>query len=157
MANSREAIAGKWLECIMCTYPAESARFIAAEQDRFRNPVGHTFAAATAIIVDELVGDMNVSRVLAALDSMVKIRAVQSFTPGSALAFIFELKKIVRESNAETPFELLCERIDEMALIAFDLYVKCREQHVRDSRERSEAASLDSRARFAGERRRRLG
>ncbi len=39
---NQEAIAEQWLERIWRTYPPQTARFLAAEQDAFRNPIGQT-------------------------------------------------------------------------------------------------------------------
>jgi len=69
------------------------------------------------------------------LDDLVRLRAVQDFTPAQALAFLFSLKKIIRdelrEANHDAPHEELFEfeaRIDRLALSAFEIYARCREQ-----------------------------
>lgn len=123
-----ETIAREWLERIAHTYPPDAARLIGHEQDAFRNPIGKIFRDAAAVLVAELLDGMNASRILAALESVVRIRAVQNFTPGHALAFLLELKEVVRGKAVGLPVEVLCSRIDHMLLVAFDLYVKCREQ-----------------------------
>ena len=70
------------------------------------------------------------------LDKVIRIRAIQDFSPSSSLAFIFGLKKIVRDvlegeiaSGEVSRQELsdLDECIDGMALFAFDVYMRCRE------------------------------
>jgi hypothetical protein len=124
----REAIARQWLDRIAASYPAEGARLIGQERDPFRNPLGHQFQQATGALVDELLDGMDPDRIGAALDAILKIRAVQDFPPGRALAFIFELKSVVRGHATDPPFEELCSRIDQLALAAFDLYMKCREK-----------------------------
>jgi hypothetical protein len=126
--NITETIAREWLERIAHTYPPDAARLIGHEQDAFRNPIGKTFREAAAILVAELLNGMNASRILAALESIIRIRAVQNFTPGRALAFILELKEVVKGKTTDLPIEVLCARIDHMVLVAFDLYMKCREQ-----------------------------
>jgi hypothetical protein len=68
------------------------------------------------------------------LDNIVRIRAIQDFTASQAVSFPFLLKQIIRaefEPDALPYSEELAAleaRIDELALLAFDLYVKCREQ-----------------------------
>jgi hypothetical protein len=70
------------------------------------------------------------------LDGIVRIRAVQDFTAGQAVAFIFLLKRVIREElKGEVRVQpggdglaAVEERIDEMALLAFDLFMKCRER-----------------------------
>jgi hypothetical protein len=71
------------------------------------------------------------------LDGIVRIRAIQDFAPSEAVAFIFKLKKIVRQelggevllmpgmTDELTAFD---STIDDLALFSFDIYVKCREK-----------------------------
>lgn len=126
--QTKEAIAEQWLERVLRTYPSQTARFLTAADDPFRNPVGHTLKQALGILLDELFLAMDGARVTAALDSIVQIRAVADSTPGHALEFLFQLKGILRDHVPEADLDLLSSRIDEMALAAFDLYVKYREK-----------------------------
>ena len=124
----REAIAEQWLDRVLRTYPGQPARFLGGEPDPFRNPVGYTVRQALGILLDELLLGMEADKVTAALDSIVQIRAVQDFTPSQALEFLFQLKTILRGHDVGPGLDLLYSRIDEMALQAFDLYVKYREK-----------------------------
>jgi len=126
--QTREAIAEQWLGRILRTYPSQTARFLEEEQDPFRNPVGHTLKQALGILLDELLLGMESSRVAAALDSIVQIRAVQDCTPTHALEFLFQLKSILRDQAPDTGLDLVYSRIDEMVMMALDLYVKYRER-----------------------------
>ena len=125
---TKEAIADQWLGRVLRTYPGQTAGFLADQKDEFRNPIGHTFRQGLAILLDELLLGMDAGRVRAALDSIVQIRAVEGGTPGHALEFLFQLKTILRSHALETELELLNSRIDEMALLAFDLYTQYRER-----------------------------
>ena len=64
----------------------------------------------------------------------MRIRAVQDVSASQALAFPFLLKRIIRAEFAADvrrysgELEVLEARIDELALLAFDLFAKCREQ-----------------------------
>jgi hypothetical protein len=70
------------------------------------------------------------------LDSIIRIRAIQNFSPSQATSFIFSLKDVVRETlKKEDPEskhfkELLLfeSKIDELGMMAFDIYMKCREK-----------------------------
>jgi hypothetical protein len=71
------------------------------------------------------------------LDSIVRIRAIQDFAPSTALAFILQLKKVVRQELGSKILqqpgiagELAAyeSAVDDLALFAFDLYMKCREK-----------------------------
>jgi RsbT co-antagonist protein rsbRD N-terminal domain len=126
--QTRDAITEEWLACVLRTYPEATGRFLGGERDPFRNPVGTTLKEALSILLDELLLGMQAGRVSAALDSIAQIRAVQDGTPGEALEFIFQLKRILRARMTDRDLDLLYTRIDEMALQAFDLYMKYRER-----------------------------
>ena len=126
--QSKEAIAEQWLGRILRTYACRTARFLAEEQDEFRNPIGHTFREALAILLDELFLGMDAGRITAALDAIMQIRAVQDVPPSRALEFLPQLKGILRLELPAPEMELLDSRIDEMALRGFDLYMKYREK-----------------------------
>ena len=127
----------RWLALIIDTYPADSQRFLREQKDRFANPVGTALARAVETLYHELLHGMNSEKVDSALDEIVRIRAVQDFSPARAMTFIFLLKKVLREelyqeikeSRAAWEDVLALEaRVDEMALRGFDLYMNCREK-----------------------------
>jgi hypothetical protein len=75
-------------------------------------------------------------RAAPALDQIIRIRAIQNFSPSQAVAFVFFLKTVIREALEEDikqsgiKEELLVieTRIDQLALLAFDQYMVCREK-----------------------------
>jgi hypothetical protein len=126
----RAAVAERWLAALLATYGEDTAAFLAGRRDRFANPVGRTFADATAAIVDEFLGGMDATVLCTHLEEIVKIRAVQELTPAEAVSFVFMLKDALREevdADLDT-VRSLEDRIDQLALFAFDIYVKRREQ-----------------------------
>lgn len=128
-AEKRRFIAECWIESIIRSYPAQSAQMLLREQDPFRNPVGHAFLEGVPVLCDELFDAMDERRIVPALENIVRIRAVQDFSAREAVEFVFLLKKILREQPCGRPedareFE---DRIDRMALTAFDLFMRCRE------------------------------
>ncbi|MFH2055747.1 MAG: RsbRD N-terminal domain-containing protein, partial [bacterium] len=63
------------------------------------------------------------------------IRAVQDLTAAQATSFIYLLKDVIDEVlGAEQPLEihrallLLYRKIDQLALLTFDTYMRCRDQ-----------------------------
>jgi len=136
LARRRGAVIDAWLARILRGYSGSTARFFLEEKDPFRNPVGQAFKRGLPVLFDQLVGAMDPAALKAALDDIVRIRAVQDFTASQAVAFVFDLKEVVRaalrEDDAagmpEIDLEPLDGRIDEMALAAFDLYLECRER-----------------------------
>ncbi len=126
--QTREAIASQWLERVLRTYPVETATFLAHERDPFRNPVGHALKRGLQTLLDEVLLTMNAERLSDALESIIQIRAVQDCSPAKALEFLFQLKPILRQFDSAGECDLLCSRVDEVALRAFDIYMKCRER-----------------------------
>ncbi len=127
----------RWLDLIIDTYPADSQRFLREQKDRFANPVGTTLTRAVETLYHELLHGMDSEKLNSSLDEIVRIRAVQDFSPARAMIFIFLLKKVLREElyqeikeSMEACEELLTleSRVDEMALRGFDLYMNCREK-----------------------------
>jgi hypothetical protein len=130
------SILRKWSQLILDTYPADTARFLRNERDRFVNPVGYAVSHQVRTIYDELLHGMDPERLDASLDEIIRIRAVQDFSPSEAVGAVFLLKQAVREELAgEIAAGGLCaglvdfeSRVDRLALMAFDIYVKCRDK-----------------------------
>jgi hypothetical protein len=126
----------KWCRLVLGTYPADAAGFFQREGDRFVNPVGYVISQEIKTIYDELLHGMNLEKLTHSLDEIIRIRAVQDFLPSRATGFIFLLKQAAREELAgeitgkPVSGELLDfeSRIDGLALLAFDVYMKCREK-----------------------------
>jgi hypothetical protein len=136
LVRNKRAIVNDWFNLLVETYPADSAQFMKRENDPFSNPVGSSARSGLEAIFDELAGGMDPQPLADFLDPIIRIRAVQSFSPSQATGFIFLLKKALRknlskEISSRVPFDELPEfesRIDELALLAFDIYMECREK-----------------------------
>ena len=136
LLEKREAIARRWLEVALATYPGDSAAVFGREKDPFANPVGHSLRVGTERILDVLLDGTDVGEIRESLHEIMKIRAVQQFAPSQAVAFVFRLKEVVRAElggaavDPQFSKELagLDVQIDRIALAAFDSYVGCREQ-----------------------------
>jgi hypothetical protein len=134
LANRKNAVVNRWFSRVLQTYPESATGFLSQEKDPFRNPVGHTLKTGLSTLFDGLVQPADVAALTPALDDIVRIRAVQDLTAGQAVSFPFLLKQILREefaadtSRYSGAFEALELKIDELALLAFDLYMKCRQQ-----------------------------
>jgi hypothetical protein len=129
----REAVLDRWFQVALATYPADAARFLASDANRFSNPVGHTVRESLSRVYDGLAGAPDPAALAAAVDGMVRIRAVQEFSPSGAIGFVFALRQILREELAEAglapaDLALLDAAVDRAALAAFDVYMQCREK-----------------------------
>jgi len=128
--QERDAIAQEWLERVVATYPRQTAQLLLREKDAFRNPIGYALRKELPVLTAEVLGEMNRERLSAALENIIRMRAVQNFSASESVGFVFMLKRILRErwKGWEEERAAVEERIDAAALIAFDLYMKCREK-----------------------------
>ena len=132
---SRETILDAWLDKV--GQPT-------APSDPFRNPVGFAIRDALPVLLDVVLGRVPVLEVRAPLERLMKIRAVQDCTPAQAVAFLFALKRLLRDRmGLDAAME---DRIDRLALLAFDQYLRCREEaHVVQLRELHRRAQWNER------------
>ena len=136
LLKHKEQISRKWFDLLTATYPQESVRLLKKESDQFANPVGRTFVAAIDEILAEFLGENRAEALTPLLDRIIRVRAVQSFSPSEALKFVFGLKTIAEEALEEQlaqgnvkmgdlrEFE---RKVEGLGLLAFDVYVRCRE------------------------------
>ncbi len=122
-----EIVAEQWIERTFASYAVQIIPFLSGEKDRFRNPAGHVIEESLTTLARELLGAMDDRVIAPAIDALIRLRAVQDFSPSAALRFIFELRPVIAEVCGEVPRQL-DSRIDELALMAFDRYMACREQ-----------------------------
>ncbi|SMC94149.1 RsbT co-antagonist protein rsbRD N-terminal domain-containing protein [Desulfocicer vacuolatum DSM 3385] len=128
LEQNKKQIIDQWFLHTINSYPQETARVLGKLKNRFDNPVG----SATAHSLEEsfnllLQKEIDIDKIETALDSIIRIRAVQSFSASQAVGFVFELKKIIKtvlEGERDNDFD---GKIDEMALAAFNRFMKCRE------------------------------
>ena len=135
LQENRSAIVNQWFETVVGTYQEETRGPLRRQNAPFTNPVGFNTLQGLEGLFDGLLKGMMPSETSRFLDGIVRIRAVQDFTPSDAVRFIFQLKTVVRKQLGEAlkeqamaeelvSFEL---SIDDLALFAFDLYMQCRE------------------------------
>jgi len=136
LEGKKETIVARWLDAALSMYVKDASALFARQKNQFANPVGHSLREGTLAIFEALLDGADAEKIRQHLGEIIRIRAVQEFSPSSALRFIFRLKEIVREEIADvvedveiSPDHLLFERrVDDVALAAFDVYVECREQ-----------------------------
>ncbi|MEJ2032447.1 MAG: RsbRD N-terminal domain-containing protein [Deltaproteobacteria bacterium] len=129
-------IVDRWIDRVLATYAPESKRIFKRFQDQFANPVGYNVAQRLRDFYRSFCEEGEDPAASAAtLEQLIRIRAVQDFTPAEAVAFIFELKRIVAEEyrKAGGAFEPeawlgFAARIDTVALMIFDMYLAHRER-----------------------------
>ena len=136
LLEKRSEILKKWFDLIIETYPEETANFLKSQKNQFNNPVGHAIFEGIEEIFKEVLGAPDPEKVAVYLDNIIRIRAIQEFSPSKALSFLFLLKKVIRAEvmNETREYHILEElsviesRIDDLVNISFDIYMKCREK-----------------------------
>lgn len=134
LAAKKQDILKSWFQATVDSYPADTARFLKNQKDPFANPVGQTTYQSLETLVDALITGAGRDVMEKALDPILRIRAVQTFTPSKAVGFIFSLKEILHKHLTDTGNRTDAVRdsfdrqIDEMAMAAFDIFVACREK-----------------------------
>lgn len=156
LIQKKAVILKRWCDMILETYPPDAAEFFKEEGNRFANPVGYTLLGEIEPLYRELLEGLDAEKISPFLDRIIRIRAIQDFSPSEAVAFVYFLKKVIREELASEIrerrfYEDLLKfdsRIDELALIAFDTYMQCREKiyEIRVDEARNRVFSLLKRA-----------
>jgi hypothetical protein len=148
LSQNETTILKRWLDLILETYPSDTAVLMRKDTDQFTNPVGSTLSREIKVLFKELCEDGQNEKCQASLDSILKIRSVQDFSPSQAVGFVFLLKRAIEETlKSEISKESVMDewvkfqsRIDDLGLQAFDAYMECREKicEIRINQARSE-------------------
>ncbi len=136
LTERKDDILSSWFDSVIDTYPADTATFFKNQKDRFANPVGQTIYEGMQGIYEEIIRGGEIEKVSGFLDAIIRVRAVQDFSPSRAVSFIFFLKTVIRKAIKEIPADAhlaeelsaLESQIDSLALIAFDIFMQCREK-----------------------------
>jgi hypothetical protein len=138
LTGKKQAIVALWIERTLDSY--SSPGFFKKATDPFANPVGSNISTGLTRLFEALLSGSDAAGYADSLDQVVRIRAVQEFSPSQAMAPFLELKWVIRQifsgDKATKPLlnsldHLDCE-IDRIALTAFDVYSACREQLYRN-------------------------
>jgi hypothetical protein len=131
LKERKQTILDSWFQNVAESYPEETTRFLGRKGDRFANPVGHALRQGLGGLLEGLLSGAQPEDLAPHLDEIVRIRAVQEFSPSVAVKFVFSLKKIVSDvCGEEQPKgrEDFDAAVDRLGLQAFDNYMACRER-----------------------------
>jgi len=136
LKKNKAAILERWFHLILETYPANTAAMMRKDKNQFTNPVGTTLSREIEVLFKNLCEGSQNEKCQSSLDSILKIRSVQDFSPSKAVGFIFLLKRAIGETlkNEMCKGAVMDEwlefqsKIDDLALQAFDIYMDCREK-----------------------------
>ena len=93
LSEKKSAILDLWIDEVLSTYQPDTSNFIKKNQNRFANPVGHTVKDGLENIFNALLNEAGPEEMAMFLDYVIRIRAVQDFTPSQAISFVFTLKR----------------------------------------------------------------
>jgi len=113
LADNHAVLLKRWFQATIDTYPAQSAKILGKDVDRFDNPVGAVTRESLEDTLHLLAADYTSDSLEKALDPIIRIRAVQAFSAADAVSFILALKNI-----GETVMD---------SLAGFNRLMKCRE------------------------------
>lgn len=134
LQEKKKQILSIWIDRTLDSYT--SSDFFKSSRDQIANPIGANVRAGLSKVFDLLLQGAKAEAYTSALDQVIRIRAIQDFTPSQAVVPFLELKWVVRQvladdkkinPLAEDLAEFDCE-VDRVALAAFDIYAGCREQ-----------------------------
>ncbi len=131
--DKKSEILSLWIERTLDSY--SSSGFFKKSRDHIANPTGANIKDGLTGVLDLLLARAAIEEYAPALDQVIRIRAVQDFSPSRAVVIFPELKWVIRqvlgqdilETGADELAALDCE-IDRITLAAFDIYTECREQ-----------------------------
>lgn len=163
LERKKDGVVHRWHGLITEAHPG-GAKFF-QNIDQFTNPVGYVLFTETGVLYDALMaGELESETVVDSLNSIARITAVQDYSPGQAVGFVFQLKVAIREALKKELREMralqelteLDLQIDKMAVLGFEAYTRCREKiHQVRSRElradRDNAFRLLDKPGFRGE------
>ena len=156
LIEKRSKIIKKWRDAIIQSYPEDTKGFLKREKSQFANPVGLIISKEIETLYDEIIKGDNTEKISSCLDSIIRIRAVQDFKPSRAVAFVLQLKQIIKEelgNGHSDEMQLLDNRIDDVTLLAFDVYSACRQKisEIRVNEVKNQVGKLLERANLISE------
>lgn len=135
LSKKSSEIQNRWFDAIIETYPGETSQFLKNHKKQFTNPVGSAINEGVEGILGGLLNDAPDDTISPFLDRIIRVRAIQDFTPSQAVEFIFLLRYIIRDvlgddirrNGLYEELLILESRIDDLTRLSFDIFMQCRE------------------------------
>lgn len=128
LKEKKELFIKKWFQATIDTYPADAARVLGKDANRFDNPIGSTTREALESVFEYILEGHSQEIIEEKLDPVLRIRAVQSFTAAQAVGFVFTLKTIGEKLLDKKLIMEFHQLVDLIALAAFNRLMKCKEE-----------------------------
>ena len=128
LEENKDSFINNWFQATIDTYPAQTAKVLGKDADRFDNPVGAITRETIEDVFSHILEDFTQESLEKKLDPIIRIRAVQAFSASEAVSFVFKLKSIGKQL-LDTPFNTEFDAlVDKIALASFDRFMKCKEE-----------------------------
>ena len=129
--SALDSIVEAWFSKAIGIYPESVRDGLMQASDRFLNPVACGLRESLGVLASEMAGDMDPNAIIAAMDGIIRIRAVQQCSPDEAIAFASVLGDVIREQHAEALFPDSEQRVRRLADYARQQYAACRKDVTR--------------------------
>jgi hypothetical protein len=133
LQEKKQSILAKWQHYVLNSDESHQMLIADKNKGRFSNPAAYVSGKNTDKIFDCLINVDENMDIITPLHDICRLRAVQDVKPSQALQFIPMLKQIIRDELSESQkskFEKeiwdLEKHIDKISLLAFDIYVECK-------------------------------
>jgi hypothetical protein len=118
----------RWFQATIDTYPAQTAKILSKDSNRFDNPVGSVTHETIENVFNLIMEDCTFKALENELDPVIRIRAVQSFSAAEAVSFVFTLKDIGETLLDKSLLRKFDKLVDKIALAAFNKFMQCKEE-----------------------------
>ncbi len=125
--TGRQQILERWIGSVADAHPEQAAMLRVAEPDPFRNPMAYALRQSLTRLWEQLRGNMDAEVIENALDTLLRIQAVQDVSASEAMDFLVLLRPLL-PPLPEADIAILHDRLDRLALAAGEKYRQCREQ-----------------------------
>lgn len=133
----KNKIVERWTGVVHGTYPFDTVGFLHTKANQFANPVGYRTKETAETLVEMIfTTHPDVEKIGKAVDEIIQVRAIQEFSPETAVGIFFALKDILRDFLEQSGRMDDCymallsieSRIDAVSLMAFGAYARYRER-----------------------------
>jgi hypothetical protein len=129
------ALADEWFARIGRMCPGQAGAPSPGARDSFRDPVGATLRRSIEVLATEIAAEFDRRRAGSALETIVRLRAVQDTSPDISIAMVGLARDAARQAAARTGSSLggdasavarVDERVRELELTALGLFEASR-------------------------------
>jgi len=128
LKKNKETFITKWFQATIDTYPAQAARIIGKDSNRFDNPVGAVTHETIDDVFNLIIKGFDQKTLEKKLDPIIRIRAVQAFSASEAVSFVLALKDIGESILDDSIIREFDKLVDKIALAAFNKFLNCKEE-----------------------------